>query len=166
MKSNPFFDFTVDKDTATVYVVRDFNAPVTLVWKAWTEAVLLDQWWAPKPYKAVTKSQEFRVGGTWLYAMVGPSGDKHWAKAEYTVIEVDRLIEWIDAFCDEKGNSNTGKPNSHWRIEFHQSNENTQVRVTLKHDRLEDLKKQLKMGFQEGFTAALGNLDELLENQR
>ena len=36
-------------------VVRDFDAPVDLVWRAWTESELLDLWWAPKPWRAQTK---------------------------------------------------------------------------------------------------------------
>ena len=37
-------------------VVRHFDADLPLVWDAWTKKDLLDEWWAPKPYKARTKS--------------------------------------------------------------------------------------------------------------
>src|SRR5690606_36527914 len=66
------FNFVVDKDSLTVTVKRSFDAPVDLVWSAWTEANLLAQWWAPKPWKAVTKDMDFREGGRWLYAMTSP----------------------------------------------------------------------------------------------
>jgi uncharacterized protein YndB with AHSA1/START domain len=57
-------------------VTREFDANSDLVWKAWTTAELLDQWWAPKPYRAETKSLDFREGGVWLYAMVSPENEK------------------------------------------------------------------------------------------
>lgn len=55
------------KDLAnkSLVITRDFSAPVAKVWKAWTESKLLDQWWAPKPWKTETKSMDFRNGGYW-----------------------------------------------------------------------------------------------------
>lgn len=162
MKSNLLFDFTVDKENVTIHVTREFDAPVQLVWQAWTQAELLDQWWAPKPYRTETKSLDFREGGRWLYSMVGPQKDRHWCRADYQNIEEARLITWEDAFCDENGYDNGGKPNSFWTTKFSENNGITTVDVVLTHDSLESLEKQIKMGFQEGFTMALGNLDELL----
>ena len=55
----------VNKDVAgkKITVEREFEASVEDVWRAWTEKELLDQWWAPKPYKARTKTIDFREGG-------------------------------------------------------------------------------------------------------
>ena len=66
MKTALQFDFTINKETNTVHVTREFNAGVEMVWEAWTNPEILDQWWAPKPYRTVTKSMDFREGGTWL----------------------------------------------------------------------------------------------------
>ena len=49
------FDFTVDKKAQTVYITREFDANLNLVWDAFTKAELLDQWVAPAPFKAKTK---------------------------------------------------------------------------------------------------------------
>jgi uncharacterized protein YndB with AHSA1/START domain len=68
MKSALLFDFTVNKESKTIVVNREFAAPLSLVWDAWTKAELLDKWWAPKPYRTETKSLDFREGGMWLYA--------------------------------------------------------------------------------------------------
>ena len=43
------FDFTVDKSKKTVYITREFDAELSLVWDAFTKAELIDQWIAPKP---------------------------------------------------------------------------------------------------------------------
>src|SRR4051812_3708108 len=85
-KSNLLMDFSVDKQTNTVIVKREFDAPVSKVWAAWTKKELLDQWWAPKPWKAVTKSRDFKPGGRWVYAMKGPEGEEHWALADFKSI--------------------------------------------------------------------------------
>lgn len=52
MKSNLLFDFKVDKSTHTMYANREFKADQSLVWDAFTKKELLDQWWAPKPWKS------------------------------------------------------------------------------------------------------------------
>jgi len=46
-------------------VTRAFSAPVEKVWRAWTEAEQLDKWWAPRPWKAITKTMDFTPGGFW-----------------------------------------------------------------------------------------------------
>jgi uncharacterized protein YndB with AHSA1/START domain len=78
-------DFSVEKETATVKVKREFAAPIDKVWAAWTRAELLDQWWAPKPWQARTKVLDFREGGMWLYAMIGPDGIEEYCRADYHV---------------------------------------------------------------------------------
>jgi uncharacterized protein YndB with AHSA1/START domain len=52
--------FSKDLEKGNLTVVRAFDAPLEKVWKAWTTGGILDQWWAPKPYKAETKTMDFR----------------------------------------------------------------------------------------------------------
>ena len=98
----------VTKDPAKnkLVVTRDFDAPVAQVWKAWTDSKILDQWWAPKPWKAETKSMDFRDGGNWIYAMKGPEGEAQWCRADFEKIVPQKSYTGTDAFCDEKGNIN------------------------------------------------------------
>ena len=93
-------EITKDEANKKLFVVREFEAPVDLVWKAWTDSKLLDKWWAPKPWKARTKKMDFREGGHWLYAMVGPEGQEHWAPANYETIQVQKKFTGLDAFAD------------------------------------------------------------------
>ena len=50
---------TRDPSGKKLIVTREFNAPLEKVWRAWTESSLLDEWWAPRPYKTETKSMDF-----------------------------------------------------------------------------------------------------------
>ncbi|MXN92251.1 SRPBCC domain-containing protein [Flavobacterium sp. Sd200] len=165
MKSNLLMNFTVDKDSKKVKVEREFAASVEKVWAAWTQKEILDQWWAPKPWKAETKTLDFTVGGYWLYAMVGPEGEKHWARADYKTIDIQKSFSAQDAFCDEDGNVNTEWPRSVWTNTFNGSGDLTNVTIEITYDELADLEKTIEMGFKEGFTAGLENLDEVLERQ-
>ena len=154
--------YSVDKENKKIRTVREFNAPVEKVWKAWTEKDLLDQWWAPKPWKAFTQSMDFREGGTWLYYMQGPDGSKHYCRNDYETIDSGRSFESLDTFCDKDGAINTEMPRMHWRVLFVSSEAGTKVEVEITFPSIEDLDKIAEMGFKEGFAMAHNNLDELL----
>lgn len=163
MKSALLFDFTVNKATSTVNVKREFNANLELVWEAWTNPEILNQWWAPKPYKTQTKSMDFREGGTWLYSMISPAGEKHWCKADYKKIAHHKSYSYIDNFCDEHGNVGEHFPNSHWTNAFDEKAETTIVNITIQYENLAALEKVIEIGFKEGFSMALQNLDQYIE---
>lgn len=63
MSKTMMMDFQVDREAKQINVTRDFDAPRDLVWSAWTEHEILDQWWAPKPWKSETKHFDFSEGG-------------------------------------------------------------------------------------------------------
>jgi len=162
MDSNLLFDFTVNKENNTIHIKREFDANLALVWQAWTTAELLDQWWGPKPWRAETKTMDFREGGFWLYAMVGPEGEKHWSKASYIAIEKQKSFTQKDGFCDENGTMNPEFPQNLVENSFIQKENKVQVDMLLTFDTLADLETTIAMGFKEGMTIDFDQLDELL----
>lgn len=135
------------------------------MWEAWTNPEILDQWWAPKPYKTQTKSMDFREGGMWLYAMVSPKNEVHWCKAQYQNIEAFKSFIHTDSFCDENGNVVQDFPTSSRTNVFKANKDKTSVNITIQYDSLADLEQVIKMGFKEGFTMAMQNLDLYLEDE-
>jgi len=157
----------ISKDTANkkMTVVREFAGSLEQVWNAWTDSNLLDQWWAPEPWKARTKTINFTEGGYWLYAMVGPDGTEQWARLDYISILLHDYFTAQDSFCDAEGNKNKEFSSMTWKNMFHAIEKGTKVEVEITFENEEDMKKIIEMGFEEGFTAAHGNLDRLLEKQ-
>lgn len=151
-------DFT----NKTVHISREFNASLKTVWEACTKSEILDQWWAPKPWKAETKSMNFKEGGFWLYAMAGPEGEKHWGKLTYLEINPLKNFQAEDAFCDENGNVNPELPVTKWNNVFTETENGTRVEYFLQFDKVEDLEKIIEMGFEEGVATASDGLEELL----
>lgn len=160
---NPLlFDFKVDKATKTVFINREFNAALSLVWDAFTQQEILDQWWAPKPYLSKTMNMEFKVGGKRFYAMVSPEGQEHYAIQKYTSITPKSNFKYLNAFADK--DENPFLPGSDWDLNFLEQNGITTVSITIFNDSLERMEKMIEMGFKEGFTATLNYLDKLLPN--
>jgi uncharacterized protein YndB with AHSA1/START domain len=164
MKANLAFDFTVNKENNTINVKREFAADVALVWDAYTKAEILDQWWAPKPWKAKTKRMDFREGGQWLYAMVGPNGEEHWSVANYKSITPQKKFTGLDGFTDSEGNLNKEMPQSKWDVSFSEKGDHTLVELMISYDDFAQLEATIQMGFKEGLGMAMENLDELLPN--
>lgn len=154
--------FTKDSAANKLHVTRAFEAPVEKVWKAWTVRDILDQWWAPRPWKAETKSLDFRQGGNWLYCMVGPNGDRHWCRVDFTAVETKKSFKADSSFCDENGTPNTAMPVMHWHTRFSSTPTGSMIDVTISFDKEADLNTIVTMGFEQGFNMGLGNLDELL----
>jgi uncharacterized protein YndB with AHSA1/START domain len=161
MKNNLLFDFTVDKSSKTVFVNREFDAQLSLVWDAFTKQEILDQWWAPKPWQSKTKLMNFEVGGKRFYAMVGPEGQEHWSIQKFTSISpITNFKMWV-AFADK--DENPELPGSDWDLNFCEQNGTTKVSITIKNESLARMEKMIEMGFQGGFTMTLNYLEDLLK---
>jgi uncharacterized protein YndB with AHSA1/START domain len=170
MTNNLLFDFTVDKAAKTVFVTREFDADLSLVWEAFTKAEILDQWVAPKPFVAKTKFMDFKVGGRRFYAMVSPEGQERWAIQKYTSISPKTNFKTFNVFADK--DENPELPGSDWDYTFSEHPDNhrdgpdgnrvTKVSITIYNESLARMEKMIEMGFTEGFKMSLNNLDNLL----
>lgn len=165
MVDNKQTNVVKDLKNKKITITREFDAEPELVWLTWTEPELLDQWWAPKPWHTETTSMDFKEGGSWLYAMVGPNNERHWARFDFTKVVIQKSFEGVDYFCDEKGVKNTEFPETHWYNEFHPTATGTKVVVMLSSTSEGALEKLIEMGFEQGFTMALGNLEQYLKAQ-
>lgn len=162
--NNLLFDFKVDKSTNTVLVEKEFDAELSLVWDAFTKQEILDQWWAPKPYASKTKVMDFKVGGRRFYAMVSPEGHEHYSIQSYTSISPKTNFKYLSVFADK--DENPFLPGSNWDLNFSENMGITKVSITIHNESQERMEKMLEMGFTEGFTMTLNELETLLQGQK
>jgi uncharacterized protein YndB with AHSA1/START domain len=74
-------------------IVRVFDAPRHLVWKAWTDPQHLAQWFGPKGFTNPVCEVDARPGGTLRITMQSPDGTLYPMIAVYDeVIEQERLV--------------------------------------------------------------------------
>ena len=160
MTNDLLFDFTVDKAKKTVFITREFDAPLSLVWDAFTKAELLDQWVAPKPFVSKTKFMDFKVGGRRFYAMVSPEGEERWAIQKYTSISPKTNFKMFNAFADK--DENPELPGSDWDYTFSEQDGKTKVNIIIYNESPDRMEKMIEMGFTEGFKMSMNNLENLL----
>ncbi len=88
-------------------VTRIFDAPLELVWKAWTEPEQVMRWWGPKDYTSPSCKIDLRVGGKYIFAMQAPEyqgGQISYTSGVYQRIVPMQLLEFTQGLSDQDGN--------------------------------------------------------------
>ena len=88
-------------------VKRIIEAPIELVWKAWTEPEHVMRWWGPKHWTSPSCTIDLREGGRYIFCMQAPpeqGGQAHYSSGVYTRIVPQRLLEYTTSLSDEAGN--------------------------------------------------------------
>jgi len=99
-------------------ISRVFDAPRDKVWKAWTEAERLKQWWGPSGFKVHTCKVDLRPGGVFLYGMRAPDGSDMWGKFTYRDIVAPHKLVFIVSFSDPKGGLTRHPWSPGWPLEI------------------------------------------------
>ena len=101
MVNNPYMK------TRDLKVTRIFEAPLELVWKAWTDPEYIMKWWGPDYFTSPSAKIDLRVGGTSLVCMRAPKefgGMDMYSTWVYQEILPMERIEFIQNLSDENGN--------------------------------------------------------------
>jgi len=142
----------------TLTLERTFNAPIALVWEAWTKPEHISQWWGPKGMKTEVVKHNFEVGGVWEYAMEMPDGNKFIAEGIYKVIV---LIEKIISSADFKPMTTGVEIQSL----FEEDGDKTNFTFHCVHATEAYCKQQEKMGFYNGWGSVFDRLDAFVSSQ-
>jgi uncharacterized protein YndB with AHSA1/START domain len=84
-------------------ISREFNAPRELVFKAWTEAERLAEWWGPKGFKIRVAKLDVRPGGIFHYSMTTPGSEDWWGRFVYREVVPPERIVFVNSFSDAEG---------------------------------------------------------------
>ncbi|HVU31433.1 MAG TPA: SRPBCC family protein [Sphingomicrobium sp.] len=80
-------------DQLDLRLERELDAPLDLVWKAWTDPEHIKRWWAPKPYETPECEIELRPGGKFMTRMTGPDGfDYSGTACVLEVVPLERIV--------------------------------------------------------------------------
>jgi len=99
-------------------ITRVFDAPRTLVWKAWTEPERLMHWWGPKGFTMSAARVDLRAGGIFHYGMKGPDGGDMWGKFTFREVVAPERLVFVVSFSDEKGGVTRHPLNPDWPREI------------------------------------------------
>ena len=147
----------MSKENRTLTIQRTFNAPIALVWNAWTSAEHITQWWGPKGMETRVEFHELVVGGRWKYIMQMPDGSDFVAEGQYQEINApNRLVTSADF-----------KPMTEGvilEVILETQGSGTKFTFNAIHHSEEYCKQQEAMGFYNGWGSTFDRLEEMLDS--
>jgi uncharacterized protein YndB with AHSA1/START domain len=154
-------------------ISRVFDAPRDRVWKAWTEAERLKQWWGPKGFAVHTCKLDLRPGGVFHYGMKAPDGSDMWGKFAYREIKPQERLVFINSFSDPKGGTSRHSGHASWplqmlsTVEFEEQGGKTKVTVHwIPHEASETERKTFEQGrdsMKQGWTGTFEKFADYLK---
>lgn len=151
---------TQPNPTNTFTVERVFNAPREKVFAAFTDCKHLMHWWGSEGWPLVHCNMDFRVGGSWHYAMrETATGNESWGLMLFDVIDAPHAIHYRDAFSDANRTINTEMPETASTLHFYAEGDTTRIVSSSTYASTEMLQQVLAMGIEEGLKAAWDMLD-------
>jgi uncharacterized protein YndB with AHSA1/START domain len=140
----------------SIRIVRTFDAPVELVWRAHTEPELIKQWMSgPAGHSLVVCEVDFRVGGEGHYT---------WRNDDFemgTTIQFEEIVEHERIVYAE---SYDGWPEGDNTVTATFTAMGTRSSITVEIEYLSQEARDAAMqpGFEEGYAASYDSLDGLL----
>ena len=96
---------------------RTFDAPIDLVFQAFSEAEKLAQWWGSKGMDMKVTKLDFRPSGIFHYSMTTPDGHEMWGLFVYHEVRKPDLIVFVNSFSDKDGNIVRAPFAENWPLE-------------------------------------------------
>ena len=139
-------------DNRTLTLERTLNAPIKLVWEAWTNSEHIAQWWGPKGMNTKVIEHDFKVGGQWKYSMLMPDGNEFITEGVYSaIVELEKIISSADFKPMTEG--------VEIQALFEADGEKTKFTFNVVHETEEYCKQQEAMGFYNGWASTFDRLE-------
>jgi uncharacterized protein YndB with AHSA1/START domain len=156
-----------DTDALTMTIEAELDVSVERSWQLWADPRQLERWWGPPTYPATFVDHDLTPGGRSSYYMTGPEGDKAAGWWEVLAVEPPRRLELRDGFADESGNPNESMPITNTVVTLtEREGGGTLMTVTARFASQEDMESLHAMGMEEGFVAAMSQMDAILAEDR
>lgn len=143
-----------------LYIERIYDAPVKMVWDAWTDPEQVAKWWGPRGFKITTHSKDLRVGGHWKYTMFGPNGDTWENKTVYFEVETYRKLVY------DHGGGEDRPPLFRVTVLFTDLKDKTKMEMTMALPTEEAAKETAKFIKQAGGNSTWDRLAEYLAEEK
>jgi uncharacterized protein YndB with AHSA1/START domain len=142
-----------------IKITRIYEAPVKLVWDAWTDPKQVAKWWGPRGFTITTHSKDLRVGGHWAYTMHGPDGTNYENKTIYFEVEKHSRLVY------DHGGNDDRPPLFRVTVTFAETKGKTKMDMTMTLSSPEAAKEIRKHIKQAGGNSTWDRLAEYLDNE-
>jgi uncharacterized protein YndB with AHSA1/START domain len=154
-----------DPENLTLTITSQFSASVDEVWQLWDDPRLLEQWWGPPGCPATVLEHDLRAGGALRYHMTLPDGER--PDGWWRVIGVDapHHLEFENGVGERPPTSGTSAMTIRVAI-VPLDDSHTEMTIMTTYESLGAMTEFVEMGMAEGMSAAVGQIDVLLDQVR
>lgn len=144
---------TNDLQDRVLTISRVFNAPRHLVWEVWTNPEHIAKWWGPTGMETRVEEQDFKVGGSWRYAMTMPNGQDFIAEGTFEeIVEHIKIVSAADFKPMTQGVTLSNL--------FEDEGAGTKLTFDVIHPTAEYCQQQKDMGFEKGWGSHFDRMQE------
>jgi uncharacterized protein YndB with AHSA1/START domain len=136
-------------DSRDLVLTRLIDVPREKLYRCWTDAELLRQWFAPKPYTTPHATLAVRPGGANAITMRSPDGQDMPNHGVYLEVVPNRKLVFTDAYIEAWVPA--AKPFMTVILTFEEEGSKTRYTARVRHWTKEDRDAHEKMGFHEGW---------------
>jgi len=150
---------TLPADTQ-ILIMREFNAPRHLVFRAWTTPDLIKRWWSGDRGEVTAADVDLRVGGTWRYVMTANGGFEVAFHGEYREIVPDQRIVSTEVY--------EGMPDAEavTTLTLTEHGGRTTLTLLVQHASKEDRDMHINSGMEDGMQEAMDHLEQIAVSLR
>jgi uncharacterized protein YndB with AHSA1/START domain len=160
-KKNPT-TITAEPGKQELFIIREFDAPRELVFKAHTDPDLYFQWLGPRGYEMVLDTFEPYTGGRYRYIHKDPEGNEYGFHGVFHEISEDLMIQTFEfEGLPEKGHVTVDT----MRLEELPGNR-TRITIQSVYQSVEDRDGMVQSGMERGVNEGYERLDEVLAGMR
>jgi uncharacterized protein YndB with AHSA1/START domain len=142
----------------TIVIERVFDAPRTLVFKAWTDPEHAARWWSPRWCEIVSLEMDVRPGGAWRKCMRGDDGSEYWRTGVFKeVVEPERLV--FTYFSDDPHS----RPGAETLVTVTLVEDGGRTKLTLRHELFESA--EARDSHHKGWASAIEKLGEYVAEE-
>ncbi|HYZ97616.1 MAG TPA: SRPBCC domain-containing protein [Acidimicrobiales bacterium] len=144
-----------DPEARTMTITAEFDASVDRVWKLWADPRQLERWWGPPEHPATVVRHDLNPGGTVSYFVTGPDGDRLSGWWRVLAVDAPRRLEF------ELGGPDMPTVTTRVSIDA-RTGGGTRLTIETTFASSEAMDQLLSMGFDEGLSTAVGQIDDAL----
>lgn len=148
------------KQANELRLIREYDAPLKMVWDAWNDPKQAAKWWGPRGFTITHKSKDLRPGGQWIYTMHGPDG-KDWPN-----IATYHEVEMYSKLVYDHGATPTTPPLFRVTVFFTENKGKTKIDMTMAFENPEVCKQMAGFIKEAGGNGTWDRLAEYLEKEK
>ncbi len=141
-----------------ILITRQFDAPASLVFDAWTTPELVKQWWGGDRGEVTDARIDLRIGGRWRWAMTANGGFEVAFNGEYREIDRPRRLVRTEVFelvPDAEATSTTT---------FEETDGVTTMTILARYPSRDHRDAAIASGMEGGLQVALDYLEDLVQD--